>query len=143
MLGKMRKIIKSQEGFTLIELITVLVILAIIMGIGIPMYMKMQMQSEWDSDKATITSFSKAAELYSAQKGHITSVKISDLVTAGMIDGNTVLNRTSTGGANTAKATVLASYADQTFTISATTGYCTDLNTASTGVIAKMIGARP
>ncbi|NMB01143.1 MAG: prepilin-type N-terminal cleavage/methylation domain-containing protein, partial [Firmicutes bacterium] len=42
MLNKIRKILKQQEGFTLVELMIVVVILGIISGIGIQQYGKVQ-----------------------------------------------------------------------------------------------------
>ena len=42
MLTKLTKILKSQKGFTLIELMTVLIILGVILGIGVPRYLQVQ-----------------------------------------------------------------------------------------------------
>jgi prepilin-type N-terminal cleavage/methylation domain-containing protein len=67
MLNKVRKALKSKEGFTLIELITVIVVLAIILGIGIPRYAMIQAQSEWDADVSTLRNLEKAAELWYAR----------------------------------------------------------------------------
>lgn len=136
MLGKMRKMLKSREGFTLIELITVLVILAVIMAIGIPKYMQLQAQSEWDTDKATITSFAKVAEVYSAQNNHDASVTISELTTAKLIDPNTVINR-DTGGKVSGKKISDTKYSTVAFTIDPA-GNCTNLS----AVITAMIGLR-
>lgn len=128
MLTKMRKMVKGQEGFTLIELITVLVILAVIMAIGIPKYMQIQAQSEWETDKSTLTSFAKVAEIYSAQNGHVATVSIKDLTDAGMIDGDTLINRGPSGAIARKK---ISTYTEEkyNFSIDSKTGMCTGLST--------------
>ena len=105
MLNKLRKSLKSKEGFTLIELITVIVVLAIILGIGIPRYAKIQAQSEWDADVSTLKNLEKAAELYYTRNSLSLSdssgtvkIKIEDIVNAGQFDGGTQLKRKDNGG---------------------------------------------
>ncbi|NLO76837.1 MAG: prepilin-type N-terminal cleavage/methylation domain-containing protein, partial [Clostridia bacterium] len=66
MLTKLTKILKSQKGFTLIELMTVLIILGVILGIGVPRYLQVQAKAEWEADVSTIRNFAKAAETYAA-----------------------------------------------------------------------------
>ncbi len=106
MLSKMRKMLKSQKGFTLIELITVIVILGVILGIGLPRYAKMQARSEWDSDVATLQNFLKAAEVYYAMDNTASeTVTAAQLGTANLFDQNTVLKRNATGR-NTTNATM-------------------------------------
>lgn len=96
MLNKMRKVLKSEKGFTLIELITVIVILGIILGIGLPKYAKMQAQSEWDSDVTTLRNLEKAAEvLYASQPTTGTSIKLQDISGAGLFDADVFLKRVS------------------------------------------------
>lgn len=56
-------ILKSREGFTLIELITVIILLGIVLGIGIPKYTMMQAQAEWEADVVTLQNLEKATNL--------------------------------------------------------------------------------
>jgi prepilin-type N-terminal cleavage/methylation domain-containing protein len=118
MLNKIRKVLKRKEGFTLIELITVIVVLAIILGIGIPRYAMIQAQSEWDADVSTLKNLEKAAELWYARNpfakdiatsGNI-EIEFGDISGEGQFDPDTILKRkkTSTAGStdsdrNTAK----------------------------------------
>ena len=96
MLRKLRKVLKSESGFTLVELMTVLIILAIVLGIGIPKYLQLQAKSGWDADANTIDNFARAAETYAASINHFSDpVSLDDLIEAGLIDGNLVLNRES------------------------------------------------
>lgn len=55
--------LKNRKGFTLIELIVVLAVLAVIMAIAIPRFVGVRDQAERDSDLATINSIKKLAEL--------------------------------------------------------------------------------
>lgn len=115
MLNKIRKVLKRKEGFTLIELITVIVVLAIILGIGIPRYAMIQAQSEWDADVSTLKNLEKAAELWYARNpfakapisGNI-EIEFGDISGEGQFDPDTILKRVKASGStvserNTAK----------------------------------------
>jgi type IV pilus assembly protein PilA len=97
MLGKIRKMLRNQQGFTLVELMTVLIILGVVLGIGIPKYMQIQNKAEWDADEATIRNFAKAAEAYAASMNSYDEVGITALADANLIDGTMKLNRTVDG----------------------------------------------
>ena len=60
----MRRSINMQRkrGFTLIELVVVLAVLAIIMAIAVPMFSGVREQAKVDSDMATMASIAKLAE---------------------------------------------------------------------------------
>lgn len=93
-MSKWWKCIKNQKGFTLVELMTVLIILAIVLGIGIPKYLQVQAKAGWDADANTIDNFAKAAETYvSSINKFDEEVSIKDLIDAGIIDGALELNR--------------------------------------------------
>lgn len=55
--------LKNRKGFTLIELIVVLAVLAIIMAIAVPRFLGVKDSAASDSDIATITSVARIAEL--------------------------------------------------------------------------------
>jgi type IV pilus assembly protein PilA len=55
--------LKNRKGFTLIELIVVLAVLAIIMAIAVPRFIGVREQAKLDSDMATLDSIAKLAEL--------------------------------------------------------------------------------
>ena len=56
--------LKNKRGFTLIELIVVLAVLAIILAIAVPRFIGIQKQARIDSDYSTGALIAKAAELY-------------------------------------------------------------------------------
>ncbi|MDD2433409.1 MAG: prepilin-type N-terminal cleavage/methylation domain-containing protein, partial [Clostridia bacterium] len=94
MLSKLTKMFKSQKGFTLVELMTVLIILAIVLAIGIPKYLQLQAKSGWEADADTIDNIAKAAETYAASiNQYDESVTIKTLIDYKLIDGNLELNR--------------------------------------------------
>jgi type IV pilus assembly protein PilA len=54
MLKKLRKMLKKQEGFTLVELMIVVVILGILAGIGVQQYANVQQRSERAAHNANL-----------------------------------------------------------------------------------------
>lgn len=69
MLKKMRKLLKQQEGFTLVELMIVVVILGILAGIGVQQYNDFREQAEKAVDDANKKMIRNAIELYRAING--------------------------------------------------------------------------
>lgn len=97
----MRRVLNNQKGFTLIELISVIVVLGLILGIGVPMYAMIQAQSEWDTDVTTLINVERAAEMYySATKDSDEEITILELHNAGYFDKYTVLKRVKSGTAS-------------------------------------------
>lgn len=94
MTHKLRKLLMSQKGFTLVELMTVLIILAIVLAVGIPKYLQLQAKSGWEADANTIDNFAKAAEAYAASiNKYNIRIPLQVLIDDGLIDGSTILNR--------------------------------------------------
>lgn len=79
MLNKIRKMLKQQEGFTLVELMIVVVILGIISGIGIQQYGKVQENARVAADQANIRIIKSAVQMYEMGEGKKPS-DITDLV---------------------------------------------------------------
>lgn len=148
MLTKLTKILKSQKGFTLIELMTVLIILGVILGIGVPRYLQVQAKAEWEADVSTIRNFAKAAETYAASINEYNQkVKIQDLIGAGLIDGEIVLNRKNSGESNTSvknkgeegEQNVATAHGSKEFEFSPDSGRVVNLG----AVVKSMIGNPP
>ncbi len=148
MLTKLTKILKSQKGFTLIELMTVLIILGVILGIGVPRYLQVQAKAEWEADVSTIRNFAKAAETYAASINEYNkAVTIQDLIGAGLIDGEIVLNRKNSGKNNTSaknkgeegEQNVAKAHGSKAFLFSPDSGRVKNLG----AVVKSMIGNPP
>jgi prepilin-type N-terminal cleavage/methylation domain-containing protein len=93
MSGK-RRMLHSQSGFTLVELMTVLIILGIILGIGVPKYLQIQAKSGWEADVDTIANFARAAEIYAASNNEFhKKITLGTLIDNKLIDGDIQLNR--------------------------------------------------
>jgi prepilin-type N-terminal cleavage/methylation domain-containing protein len=140
MIKKIRMMRCNQKGFTLVELMTVLIILGVIMGIGVPKYLRIQSQAEYDADVKTITNIAKAAEAYAAQKNTFGNIALSTLITNKIVDGDIALNRKNGGTGdpsirNENGTTKISSYAVN-FNINAESGQVTNLST----IIITMIG---
>jgi type IV pilus assembly protein PilA len=69
--------LKNRKGFTLIELIVVLAVLAIIMAIAVPRFMGVRESAALDSDISTIASVAKLVELEFVRQ-NITDVEDDD-----------------------------------------------------------------
>ena len=91
MLKKLRKLLKQPEGFTLVELMVVLVILGIISGIGIQQYGRIQEQARQSAHEANKRVIRSAAQLWAMSTSKPVadsdaSVKnVEDLVKAGYL----------------------------------------------------------
>lgn len=68
MLKKIRKMLKSQEGFTLVELMIVVVILGILAGVGIQQYGNVQERARQGVDKTNIKMIANAVRMYQLLK---------------------------------------------------------------------------
>ena len=64
MLRKIRKLLKKQEGFTLVELMIVVVILGILAGIGVQQYGNIQKRAKDAADAANRKVLTNAANMW-------------------------------------------------------------------------------
>jgi len=143
MLRYLRSLLQSRQGFTLVELMTVLIILGVIMGIGVPKYLRIQSQAEYDADVTTIENIAKAAEIYAVQKGVTGNINLKTvLIDKGIVDGNIELNRkknsTGTSSVKNTDNTKLSTYTSVNFNINAD-GKVSNLKGAG-GVFQLLIG---
>ena len=69
MLKKLRKMLKKQEGFTLVELMIVVVILGILAGIGVQQYVNVQTRAKGAAHNANLRIISSAANMYVMLEG--------------------------------------------------------------------------
>lgn len=64
MLKKFRKMLKKQEGFTLVELMVAVVILGILAGIGVQQYGRIQRDAKIAAHNANVRIITNAANMY-------------------------------------------------------------------------------
>ena len=64
MLKKFRKMLKKQEGFTLVELMVAVVILGILAGIGVQQYGRIQRHAKIAAHNANVRIITNAANMY-------------------------------------------------------------------------------
>ena len=90
MLRKIRKMLKHQEGFTLVELMIVVVILGILAGIGIQQYGRVQGEAKEKADQANVRVIKSAVQMYllmAEDVEDLSDVKLQQVVDAGYLDG--------------------------------------------------------
>lgn len=69
MLKKFRKMLKKQEGFTLVELMVAVVILGILAGIGVTQYGRIQRDAKIAAHNANVRIITNAANMYIMMEG--------------------------------------------------------------------------
>ncbi|MGI6641760.1 MAG: competence type IV pilus major pilin ComGC [Limnochordia bacterium] len=80
---KIRKMLKRQEGFTLVELMVAVVILGILAGIGVQQYGRIQRQAQIAAHNANVRIITNAANMYIMMNNEVPEggIDIDDLVT--------------------------------------------------------------
>jgi prepilin-type N-terminal cleavage/methylation domain-containing protein len=79
----MRVRYKHQAGFTIIELLIVIVVIAILAGITIVAYNGIQSQAKDSSIQSTIEQLKKAIEMYNIENGSYPVTSVTPLVSGG------------------------------------------------------------
>ena len=85
MLRKIRKMLQQQEGFTLVELMIVVVILGILAGVGIQQYGRVQTSAKASAHNANIKIITSAANMY-LLTNDTAPADVNALVSAGYLD---------------------------------------------------------
>lgn len=98
----MLKFIKNKKGFTLIELIVVLAVLAIIMAIAVPRFLGIQESARENADHQTVQLIAKAAELYFVQRDDPDEdeVTVAELTSGSYLDAVMFQSKLYTGSPN-------------------------------------------
>lgn len=83
--------LRNKKGFTLIELIVVLAVLAIIMAIAVPRFVGVQEEAKVESDRATLANIVKISEFYLVKgemnEGEYTGTDLTDIIEADFPNG--------------------------------------------------------
>jgi len=89
MLRKIRKMLKQQEGFTLVELMIVVVILGILAGVGIQQYGRVQDTAKRNAHEANERLIKSAAQMFMlAESKTAADVNMAALLSGRYLDAN-------------------------------------------------------
>lgn len=86
MFNKIRKMMKNEKGFTLVELLAVIVILGIIVAIAIPAIGNVIEKAGKNADEAEVGMVFDAARLYEVEADNKLPVLVEDLIEKGYLD---------------------------------------------------------
>ena len=100
---------KDNKGFTLVELVIAIAILAILVGILAPQYTKYVEKSRKSADAANMDELVKAVQVYAADGSNNIAVTTGDNITGTISSSDT--NVTAGGAAKTAFEAALGEFA--------------------------------
>lgn len=92
MRNKIKQLLNKEEGFTLVELLAVLVILGLIVAIAVPSIGNVIDGAKTKSANAQIELIEDAARLYDIEYDLTDDTDIGDLMDKGFLDENDVAN---------------------------------------------------
>ena len=98
MRNKIKQLLKKEGGFTLVELLGVIVILGLIVAISIPLIGNVVAKAKTDTAKAQQELVIDAAQMYFLQEANLTEtdVTIAELKTAGFLEKDYIGTETIT-----------------------------------------------
>lgn len=76
---------KEHKGFTIIELVIVIILIGILASIIIPKYIRLKELAEIDATKANLNSIRTASQLYFAKNNNQWPMSIQNLVDSGYL----------------------------------------------------------
>lgn len=88
----------NNKGFSLVELIIVIAIMAVLIGVLAPQYLKYVERSRTSTDQDNVTAIVSALQVYGADPDATTALADGDLITIGRTAATTVIT-TDTNGA--------------------------------------------
>ncbi len=74
MLNSLKKKLRSNKGFTLVEMVIVLAIIGVIAALAIPIYGNIMGKANQTADEANIKTVETAVAVYQAENGELPSV---------------------------------------------------------------------
>lgn len=113
----MRKIFKSEKGFTLIELMIVIAILGILAAVAIPNFLNARGKAQDAAALSTLEAMKTAMEMYAADNGaYPSAAKVTDVASLQTTLGDNWPSNIKTGATATG-ALIDVSCTDTTYTI--------------------------
>ena len=88
MLQRLKKMLKKEKGFTLVELLAVIVILGIILAIAIPAIGNVIAKSENDAKQSNVELIENAARLADVSGVFGDGMTVEELKTSGFLEGD-------------------------------------------------------
>lgn len=89
--NKLFKRIRSEEGFTLVELLVVMAILAVLAALAVPRFGQMLEDSKYKTHNENVVMIYKAGEMYLASHGNpAADIDIAALKTAGFLTSSDI-----------------------------------------------------